>query len=232
MTLCDAPVRSRVASLRATNISLGAISALCVLLRIVYKAKFSVAELGWDDYFILATLLAGVPQTIITDKGTIAHGLGRDIWTLPFENVIIFSRWFYIMEVLYFLVVALLKLSLLFFFLRIFPARNIRRLLWGTIAFDIAFGIAFTVAAIFQCRPISYYWTRFDDDHSGECVNINGLGWANAAISIALDLWMLALPLLQIFSLKLAWKKKISVAFMFCVGTLFVTLHPYPILLS
>jgi hypothetical protein len=232
MTLCGAPVRSKVASLRATNIALGSVSALCVLLRIVYKAKFSVAELGWDDYFILATLLTGVPQTIITDKGTIANGLGRDIWTLPFEDVITFTRWFYIMEVLYFLIVALLKLSLLFFFLRIFPTRNMRRMLWGTIAFDIAFGIAFTVAAIFQCQPVSYYWNRFDDGQTGKCVNINGLGWANAAISIVLDLWMLALPLSQVFTLKLAWKKKISVALMFCVGTLFVTPHSYPNVLS
>jgi hypothetical protein len=222
MTLCGVPVRSRVATLRATNITLGVISALCVLLRILYKAKFSVAELGWDDYSILATLIIGVPQTIITDKGTIAHGLGRDIWTIPFNNVIIFIRWFYVMEVLYFLILATLKLSLLFFFLRIFPARNIRRMLWGTIAINIAFGIAFVFAAIFQCNPVSYYWTRLDDEQSGKCININGLGWANAAISIALDVWMLGLPLSQVFSLNLAWKKKISVALMFCVGTLFV----------
>jgi hypothetical protein len=155
----------------------------------------------------------------------VAHGLGRDIWTIPFPSVIVFTRWFYIMEVLYFLIVALLKLSLLFFFLRIFPARNIRRIIWGTIAFDVAFGISFTVAAIVQCRPISYYWTRFDDPRNGKCIDINGLGWANAAISIALDLWMLVLPLSQVFSLKLAWRKKLSVALMFCVGTLYVPSH-------
>ncbi|KAF2681989.1 hypothetical protein K458DRAFT_343059 [Lentithecium fluviatile CBS 122367] len=221
-TLCGAPIRNRQGSLRATNITLGVISAVCVLLRIVHRAKYSAGELGWDDYMILATLISGVPQTIITDKGTIASGLGRDIWTIPFDNVITFTRWFYVMEVLYFLVLSLLKLSLLFFFLRIFPGREIRHFIWGTIAFDIVFGIAFVTAAIFQCNPVSYYWTRFDGTHHGKCININGLGWANAAISIALDLWMLGLPLSQVFSLKLAWKKKVSVALMFFVGT-FVT---------
>lgn len=51
-------------------------------------------------------------------------------------------------------------------------------------------------------------------------LNINAIGWANASISIALDVWMLGIPLLQIRRLKLHWKKKISVAMMFFVGTL------------
>lgn len=39
-------------------------------------------------------------------------------------------------------------------------------------------------------------------------------------MSIALDLWILAIPLWQLRSLKMHWKKKVGVALMFCVGTL------------
>lgn len=39
-------------------------------------------------------------------------------------------------------------------------------------------------------------------------------------MSIALDVWMLAIPLWQLRGLKLHWKKKIGVAAMFIVGTL------------
>jgi hypothetical protein len=49
---------------------------------------------------------------------------------------------------------------------------------------------------------------------------VNGLAWSNAAISIVLDGWMLALPISQLFGLQLHWKKKIGVAMMFVVGTL------------
>ena len=45
---------------------------------------------------------------------------------------------------------------------------------------------------------------------------------ARAAVSIALDVWMLAIPLAQLPGLKLHWKKKVSVGLMFFVGT-FVT---------
>jgi hypothetical protein len=220
-TACHAPHRSKNMALKLTNIILGAISAVCVLARILFKSIFSTGELGWDDYMILATVVFGVPSTIVQDIGTIHHGLGRDVWTLSFGTITAFVKWFYIIEVLYFFNVAMLKLSLLFFFLRIFPAKPIRRLLWGTIAFDICFGITFIVAAIFQCQPISHYWSRWDGEHAdGKCVNVNALGWSNAVISITLDIWMLVLPLWQVCHLKLAWTKKFSVALMFFVGTL------------
>lgn len=202
------------------NITTGVLSASFVLMRIFYKLFFCITELGWDDYMVLATVVSGVPSTIITDRGTTANGLGRDIWTVPFDQITNFVRWFYVMEVLYFLQLTLLKLSLLFFFLRIFPSTPARRILWMTVVFDILYGIAFVLAAIFQCKPISFYWTLWDGEHKGQCIDINALGWANAAISIFLDFWMLGIPLSQVIHLKLAWKKKVGVTLMFCVGTL------------
>jgi vacuolar-type H+-ATPase subunit I/STV1 len=177
-----------------------------------------------DDYLIVATLIFGIPSTIVQDLGTISHGLGEDIWTLGFDTITLFAKWFYIMEVLYFFNVAMLKLSLLFFFQRIFPAKPVQKILWGTIVFNIMTGIAFVITAIFQCTPISHYWEKWDGEHSnGTCINVNALGWANAIISILMDVWMLAIPLWQVSRLKMAWRKKISVALMFCVGT-FVTI--------
>lgn len=78
----------------------------------------------------------------------------------------------------------------------------------------------FVPIAIFQCRPISYYWNRWNGDTPGTCININALGWSNAAISKSIVLWILATPLSQLRHLELAWKKKISVELTFCVGTL------------
>jgi hypothetical protein len=181
-----------------------------------------MGELGWDDYTIILTLLAGVPSVVMIDKGALPNGLGRDVWTVPFEQITNFVRWLYVLEILYFFQLTLLKLTLLFFFLRIFPKTIVRNLLKGTIAFTILYGIAFIIAAVFQCRPISHYWNSWDLEHKGQCININGLAWTNAGISIVLDVWMLVLPLWEVFKLQLSFRKKISVALMFLVGT-FVT---------
>lgn len=196
------------------------VSVACGLTRIIYKAIYSMAELGWDDYTIIMTLLAGVPSVILIDRGALPNGLGRDVWTVPFDHITAFVRWLYVLEILYFFQMTLLKLTLLFFFLRIFPKTIIRNLLKGTIIFTVLYGLTFVLVAIFQCKPISHYWLNWDLEHDGKCINVNALAWSHAIISIVLDAWMLVLPLYEVFRLQLSWRKKISVAIMFLVGTL------------
>lgn len=180
-----------------------------------------MSELGWDDYTIIMTLFAGVPSVVLIDRGLLPNGLGQDVWTVAFDRITAFVRWLYVLEILYFFQMTLLKLTLLFFFLRIFPKTIIRNLLKGTIVFTILYGLTFVVVAIFQCRPISHYWNNWDKEHNdGQCINVNALAWSNAIISIVLDIWMLVLPLYEVFRLQLTWRKKISVAVMFLVGTL------------
>ncbi len=218
-TLCQVPVRDVSTRYFAISLSFGVISAAIVLLRLFTK-YFTKASFGLDDAFMVATLIVGVPSMVLTSHGMISNGLGRDIWTLTPKQITNFVHAFYGMEILYFLQVSLLKLTLLFFYLRIFPAPTIKRVIWATAIFDCCFGVLFVLLAIFQCSPINFYWKTWDGEHKGKCLNVNALGWANAAISIVLDFWMLALPISQLFHLKLHWKKKVGVAMMFVVGTL------------
>lgn len=220
-TLCHAPVRDESNKIRITNIVVAVVSAVCALLRIIYKGfALGFGELGLDDYAVLGATLMGVPTVVIIDRGIVPNGLAMDVWTIPFDHITNFVRWLYILEILYFLLIAVVKLTLLFFFLKIFQKPMIRQILWATIAFDILYGVSFAVVGVFQCKPITYYWTQWDGEGSGKCVNINALAWTNAIISIILDLWMLALPLYEVFHLQLSWRSKISVAMMFLVGTL------------
>ncbi|KAK1990638.1 CFEM domain-containing protein [Colletotrichum falcatum] len=223
MTTCAAPTRNRTDAYNTISITMGALSAAFVVVRLVHKTVATVGDLGMDDWFILITLGSGLPSTVINTVGLAAHGLGRDLWTLPFDTITSFGYWFFVMEPLYFAQVTLLKMSLLFFYMRIFSHNAVmKRLIWATISFNAVFGTTFVFLAVFQCAPVSYYWTKWDQEHQGTCLDINGIAWANASISILLDFWMLAVPLSQIKSLNLHWKKKIGVALMFFVGT-FVT---------
>lgn len=219
-TACGVPVRDAGPAYNVLSITLGCVSAAVLLTRLGYKLLIARIPLGWDDYMILATVLAGVPGTIITSLGTIANGLGRDTWTLTPVQITNFVYWFYFMEWLYFVSLGFLKLSLLFFYLKIFPKKSIRNVLWATIGFTILWTLIFALVAVFNCNPISYYWTNWDHEHVGTCLDTNAIGWANASTSIAEDVWMLAIPLSQLRSLQLHFKKKVGVAIMFCTGTL------------
>ncbi|TWU76114.1 hypothetical protein ED733_007839 [Metarhizium rileyi] len=218
---CDAPVRDKNGIYIRVSDILGIISGLFIIQRFAFKLV-AKQDFGLDDWFALATIISGAPSTIINTYGVGANGIGRDAWTLRFDQLYNFGKFFFIEEVLYFLQIALVKLSLLFFFLRIFPAPTVRRLLWGTIAFTALYATIFIFVGIFSCSPVSYFWTRWDQEHTGKCMDIDAIVWSNAGIGIAIDLWMLAIPLWQLKGLKMHWKKKVSVSAMFLLGT-FVT---------
>ncbi|KAH7066640.1 hypothetical protein BKA63DRAFT_124678 [Paraphoma chrysanthemicola] len=220
MTLCNQKPRDNSTEIKVTDIALIVIMAFFVGIRICYKF-FSPAEIlfGPDDYLIVVSLLFTVAAVILGDLGAIANGLGRDIWSLRFDQVYAFGKTFYFIEILYFSTVCILKMSFLFFYMRIFPGPMIQKIIWATIWFNILFGIGFVLPAIFPCRPISFFWTNWDGEHTGRCINLNAILWANAAISIAVDFWMLAIPLSQLMHLKLSWTKKAGVILMFCLGT-------------
>ncbi|KAH8846813.1 hypothetical protein MCOR27_005240 [Pyricularia oryzae] len=225
-SMCGHEVRDRRQLLWILTIVLGCMSPVFVGTRLATRLFIAPNGTGWsllssDDWCIVATLAMGIPSTIVIATGLIPQGhLGMDIWMLEPATIENFGRYFYTVEVLYFAELMLLKMSLLFFYLRIFPSRGVRRILWATIIFNGVYGVAFVLVGIFQCNPISYFWTKWDGEHQGKCINVNAMAWSNAAISIALDLWMLAVPMWQLRTLRMHWKKKIGVGAMFVVGTL------------
>lgn len=209
------------------SISLGTIAVFLVLVRITFKLFFNGSQgLGMDDKVILGTLAIRISCIILNVRGLAAHGLGKDIWTFRPHDLTILIEFLYIMEVLYVAELSLIKLSLSLFYLYIFPGIIVRRLLSATVIVNILYGVTSVTAVIFQCTPLSYLWRQYVDGHvegsSGHCNNINAFGWANAAISVAIDIWMISLPLSQIAKLKLHTAKKIGVCIMFLLGALYV----------
>ncbi|KAK9438245.1 Peptidase cysteine/serine, trypsin-like protein [Metarhizium brunneum] len=221
-TSCGDPFRDKSGQYAVVSKVFAIISAMFVIQRFAYKF-WAKLEYGLDDWFVLLTTVVGIPTTVMNVHYVAPNGIGRDAWTLTYDNITNFGRYFYILEIIYIVEVSLSKLAILFFYIRIFPGRRVRRVLWGSVAFVALFGIAFTFSAIFQCTPIDHNWLKWDGIHEGRCVNINAGAWSNAAISILLDGWMLAVPLWQLKALNLDWKKKIGVGLMFGVGA-FVTI--------
>ncbi|KAL7803685.1 GPCR, PTH11-type [Trichoderma aethiopicum] len=221
-TSCGRPIRDKSPEYIAITTVLGTLSGAFVLQRLLYKL-WAKLGLGADDYMTLALILWGIPSTVINTHAITKPGLGRDIWTLTPDQITRFGLYFWFLEWAYFVEVCMLKLSLLLFYIRIFPSPGVRRLLWGTFIFSVVFGLVFAFIAAFQCTPVKYYWEKWDGEHQGTCFDINAIAWSNAAISIAVDIWVLAIPLWQLRSLNLDWRRKVGVAVMFCLGA-FVTI--------
>lgn len=86
-TACGVPVRDEGTHYNIVSVTLGAISGAVIILRLGFKLFIAKTGLGLDDWFILATILIGVPSSVITSEGLVPNGLGRDIWTLKPQQI-------------------------------------------------------------------------------------------------------------------------------------------------
>jgi hypothetical protein len=124
----------------------------------------------------------------------------------------------YICELLYVITIGLVKVSILLFYLRVFPLKSLHLASRAMITYCVGSTVAFVLVTAFQCHPIEYTWNK--DIKGGYCVNYNAVAWANAAINIQQDLLIILLPVNALRSLQLCLKKKIGMYAMFGVGGL------------
>lgn len=111
-------------------------------------------------------------------------------------------------------------MSFLFFFLRIFPHKDFRKVVIVLLAVCIAYILAFCITTIFNCLPVTYIWEGWDGEHQGTCINFHVFAWIHAAVNIVLDLVIIALPIPELIKLSLSMKKKTYLIMMFTVGVL------------
>lgn len=205
--------------------TLMSVTAPIAVARLVFKKYFSANQrLNSEDWTIVALAPFGFSTVVLTTYGLTRNGLGVDAWGLEQDQVIAFGHYFYVVQMLYIILIALVKLTLTFFYLNIFTGSIVRKFLWLLVATHVLTAVGFVIAIVFQCVPISYQWTKYDVSNghpvSGQCNNINAAGWVHGALGVALDLWLMAIPLSQIHKLKLPWRKRLCVALMFMTGSM------------
>ncbi|KAG4443677.1 hypothetical protein IFR05_000863 [Cadophora sp. M221] len=210
-------VPSRGLGAMVEAVILGPITLSCVAARIYSKRKFSTA-LGLDDHFILAatSFYSGTIPLYIVNT---VLGFGKHFWTIDPLKIRVLLVIFYIGELSYLTTMPLIKLSILFFYLRIFQRRGFRISVWVMIAFVASAGVAFVVTGTVQCIPIS---RSFDRSISGKCIDLNALAYANSGIGILQDIIILVLPFPEIVYLNMRTRKKVLLLLMFSLGTLAV----------
>jgi hypothetical protein len=129
----------------------------------------------------------------------------------------------YVDESLYLTVILLTKVSILSFYLRIFPRRGFQNITKVVLVFVICTGVVILFLQLFQCLPVAYNWDK--SIPNGRCLSVNTLTYTHAAMSIFQDLIILVLPVSELATLKLERKQKLGVFFVFQVGALYATPH-------
>lgn len=144
------------------------------------------------------------------------------MWTLKDFQITNVLFYYFMGEVFYVLALGFSKISILFFYLRVFPAKEVRMQIYAVMGLCAAYTIAFFFATTLQCMPVSLAWTQWDGLHAGKCNDIHLQGWIAAAINILLDITVMVLPLKHLAGLNMTLKRKLMVMSMFSVGAIVI----------
>ncbi|KAF4831105.1 hypothetical protein CGCTS75_v005316 [Colletotrichum tropicale] len=217
-TACGVTVADNTALPRYLTGILFALPTVFIGIRILNKI-LNPLPWGADDFMAITGYVCTIPLVPLIYR-SLDIGLGDPVWTVAPTKMMLFAT-----QILYVVGLMTLKASVLFFFLRIFPTRGFRKIIWATHGLNFLIGLIYIILTFAQCRPLSLYWTGWNKNESYKnerCLDFNKFILSHAIINIILDVWMLILPLTQLYKLNLVLRKKIGVMLMFSVG-LFLT---------
>ncbi|RBR12240.1 uncharacterized protein FIESC28_08726 [Fusarium coffeatum] len=217
-TVCDVPEEDYRPLYRAIIIAWAAISTVAVVLLVLSKI-FVTTPWGIDDTFSIFTYCIIVPCTVFFLR-TIDAGFGS-LKTLYQSNDLtgVFKNVF-IWQVLFMGGICVVKMSILFFYLRIFPGQVFRRMVYATMAVNAVSSIVIIVCNLTVGRTVEVVWGGKSDlsvtmETYGQALKIT---MAHCVINFVVDVWMLILPMTQLYNLGLRLDKKIRVMCMFGIG--------------
>ncbi|KAJ0426861.1 CFEM domain-containing protein [Aspergillus carlsbadensis] len=214
-TTCDYPANENTTVYHVVNIVGIIVAIVSVALRITNRIVGG--QVGLDDHTIVVALfvavaVAGVGFPLRT------YGLGKNIWSIPFDHISETLKLFFVEENLYCVCISLIKSSMLLLYLRLFPSKPLRLTVFITLGITIAWGTATFLAQLFSCSPIHYFWNKWDGEHEGRCTDHNVLLLAHAIVNIVLDVVVIAIPMPVLVRLHMSREKKVGMCVMFAVG--------------
>jgi hypothetical protein len=133
--------------------------------------------------------------------------------------------WWWHCEQLYCLSGLVLKLSIGIFLLRIVVHKSQSIILWSVMAVSTAMSIYFFFLFLFQCSPVSYFWTQYQGQH-GHCINpaiISRTAYFYSSISCWSDWTFCILPAFMVWKIQMNHRTKVSVLILFALGAVYVS---------
>ncbi|CAF3597551.1 unnamed protein product [Fusarium graminearum] len=127
---CVIPAQDATVALRASSLVIFGSALGAYILRLISKCIYK-SEWGADDTFMSLAAFLIIPLIVLLQL-MVSEGIGRDLRTLKDEQIVFCFQMFFFQQVTYFIVLGLVKASVLVFYLRIFPDHKFRIAVWVT----------------------------------------------------------------------------------------------------
>jgi hypothetical protein len=163
-----------------------------------------------------------------------------DIPTQTIEQTVLAAKYNIANQVLYNPILSLIKLSVIIFLHRLEDRRkSIKYNLYALAIFETLVMVSSTLVDLFQCTPVQYAWesARMDADAQeaaggtevngvpvtgGHCIQTSHFFLANAGINIITDMWILIIPALMLWHLRMPRRQKLAVFAIIGAGGMYV----------
>ncbi|TLD11923.1 hypothetical protein PspLS_11294 [Pyricularia sp. CBS 133598] len=219
-TICDRPPANHYVQLPVGIGIMAAVPTLLIILRLALKlAKVSswyhddtTIIMAWGSVLEADTILAVIKNNLVTD-----------MWAISARRITRFLLVIFIFEPFYFVMICLVKSSILFTYMRIFREPDAQRVFRSTHYFNMFQTGVFIILCFVQCRPLDHFWLGWTgDQHPGSCWHMNDIPVIHAIVGVLLDVWMFGLPATLVWRLNLKSREKIGVMLMFGFGVFLI----------
>ncbi|KEY64630.1 hypothetical protein S7711_02834 [Stachybotrys chartarum IBT 7711] len=202
---------------KVVAISLMSITTVVLILRF-YSRLWVTKGRGLDDALIFAAFFPALGFSVASIMGEIHAGWDRHVWDLRPSVWTASLQLTLLTYSLFTLASGLTKLSLIAMVHRLAgPSRvKTRIIVKGFAALVTANMIIFIFITVFQCRPISAYWTVTTREQS--CIDNAKHLLAASCINTIMDFLVVLLPLTVVTRLQLPWKQYATVLGLFGLG--------------
>ncbi|CAO2656493.1 Nn.00g052960.m01.CDS01 [Neocucurbitaria sp. VM-36] len=196
--------------------ALTALSVVIVSLRI-YTRTFIVRNIGKDDYAMLAAMVFTLAYlaTIFVLR---SNGMGFSGKVLKLDQMTNLIKTVVAVEVFYYLCVNAVKVSIVFFYLRIAAEKTFERLCKFTTYFLSTFCLVCIIVCLTQCIPLHKMWD-LTGLVQGTCINTTAFFYMTSATNIALDIWIIVLPVKVLLNIHRPAREKLALVAIFALGT-------------
>lgn len=140
-------------------------------------------------------------------------------WTLEFWNLPPFWKIDFARAELYAVCLGVCKMSIIFFYQRIFEGPRLRWVLLGTQTFNTLLTLSYFISAFLVAQP--FHCNFILDQHRNCTYNDfwDGSG-AYSAVNAVFDIWLVAIPAFVVWRLQMKTERKLNVIAVFATGIL------------
>ncbi|EWG38386.1 hypothetical protein FVEG_01609 [Fusarium verticillioides 7600] len=205
------------ASDRAAIISVLILALTAIAFRFTAR-HIQQTRIHWDDWVIIISMaLVGGTAGLAIAGGH--YGAGKHIWAVDLGSLQQIYKILFGYTFLYSASCAVIKISTLLFYSRIFLSTELLFSLSMRFGYFLSISCPIVVWVTMGniCRPLDHFWTQFAGT-KGTCIDINTFFLALGIINTINDFYILLTPIQHIFRLQISLRNRVGIAGILMLG--------------